>query len=389
VRYYSFFCWVFWTFWQHKPNKATLSQQRKWRIRLENVLRSATLYRDSQFAGLVGVTKTKRINDLAPSAEIAVAGGDAASAFVPAAYSASFRALGCGLRDDEKGARLTKLGENLAEAFDLTLRSGPGARSALATVLSDTPQVKVGTIRVLADGIRLRPINLSEPEHKLLKELLLRSAAGPERLNSEFDQRRSLSFALLMEIVQQAGMRNIFRLEPRTTIPQNSYIRSYRHILGYFAALSDLSASDLVRGAHMVYGWMPTTLDLMPRNPQITLEVGAGLLTRAKTEMLTDAQITDLRGLINNSVIGASKLLHFVAPDRYAIWDSKVCSFVLGRAATHHCVNNVGRYRNYLNKLDTLKTDVRFREFHRSVINKVGYQVSDLRAIELVMFCNT
>jgi hypothetical protein len=206
VRYYSFFCWVFWTYWQSKPKKATVSQQRRWRVRLENILRSATLYRDDQFGGLVGVTKAKRINSLATNAEITVAGGDAATAFVPANYSASFRALGCGLWDEEKGARLTRMGEDLAVAFDLTVRRSPISRSALDTVLSDSAQVKVGTIRALTDGIGLRPVKPGEPEHRLLKELLLRSSTGTERLNVEFDQRRSLSFALLMEIVQQAGI---------------------------------------------------------------------------------------------------------------------------------------------------------------------------------------
>src|SRR5580692_11290942 len=86
VRYYSFFCWVFWTFWQHHPKKATVSQQQKWRIRLENILRSATLCKDDQFGGLVGVTKAKRVNTLKTNSAITVAGGDAASAFVPANY---------------------------------------------------------------------------------------------------------------------------------------------------------------------------------------------------------------------------------------------------------------------------------------------------------------
>ena len=110
VRYYSFFCWVFWTYWKNKPKKGSVSQQRKWRVRLENILRSATLYKDDQLGGLVGVTKAERINNLSANAEITVTGGDAASAFVPAAYSASFKALGCGFWDEETQEQYNKGG---------------------------------------------------------------------------------------------------------------------------------------------------------------------------------------------------------------------------------------------------------------------------------------
>jgi hypothetical protein len=58
-------------------------------------------------------------------------------------------------------------------------------------------------------------------------------------------------------------MEDVFELESHTLIRQSSYIVSYPYLLGYFAK-STFDAADVVRGAHMVYGWMPTILVNIP-----------------------------------------------------------------------------------------------------------------------------
>jgi len=73
-------------------------------------------------------------------------------------------------------------------------------------------------------------------------------------------------------------------------------------------------AGDVVCGAHMVYGWMPTILELNG-----DLEAAAQTLNEAKAGRdITAQKITKVAATINNSFVGASKLLHFVAPkDRH------------------------------------------------------------------------
>ena len=188
-----------------------------------------------------------------------------------------------------------------------------------------------------------------------------------------------------------AEMRNIFDLEPHTQVLQdNSYIISYPHILSYFSALEAIGAADVVRGAHMVYGWMPTVLGLYPENPNKTLNEIAELLTKAKNnDPLSDAQIQDVASVVNNSLVGASKLLHFVAPHKYAIWDSKIYAFVHEKKANNYRVNNVDLYVKYLEALEGLEKKAGFGAFHQSINRKVGYEVSSKRAIELVMFLNS
>ena len=185
-------------------------------------------------------------------------------------------------------------------------------------------------------------------------------------------------------------MPDVFSLEPDTRIDiRNSYILSYPYIRNYFASKVPFDAEDLVCGAHMVYGWMPTALDLYPHTPNIDLEAGARLLTKARLQgSLEEKELKNLSALVNNSVVGASKLLHFVAPTSFAIWDSKIYKFLAEQAGHHYRVNDVGAYLDYLRKLETSRMDMQFPGFHKSVNRKLGYDVSGMRALELIMFLN-
>ena len=191
-----------------------------------------------------------------------------------------------------------------------------------------------------------------------------------------------------IRLFPEETMRDVFDLEPDTDVrPGNSYIRSYPHILSYFADKTTFDTADFVRGAHLVYGWMPTVLNLYPEPPNIDLAGGAALLTKARADgKLSDEEIARLAKLVNNSLVGASKLLHFVAPNDFAIWDSKIYGFNFEEKPYNHRVNKVKNYRTYLGTLSHIQKDVRFPAFHSSVNGKVGYAVSSLRAIELVMF---
>lgn len=190
--------------------------------------------------------------------------------------------------------------------------------------------------------------------------------------------------------MRQTVSESVFDCEPHPPIPKgNSYIVSYPHILAYFKHRELFDVADLVLGAHIAYGWMPTVLELHPGPPNITLDTGAQLLTGAKRcGVLANSEIEALASLINNSLVGASKLLHFVAPEKFAIWDSKIYAFIFRQEPYNYRVNSVVRYRDYLNTLATIQADGRFDQFHAAVNAKVGYDVSALRAIELIMFLN-
>ena len=184
-------------------------------------------------------------------------------------------------------------------------------------------------------------------------------------------------------------MKDVFELEPITTVQRNSYIISYPHICSYFKGRDILDAGDLVRGAHMVYGWMPTVLDVYPDQHGFSLSAGAELLNKVKKDCaINDDNLKKLKGLINNSLVGTSKLLHFVSPDHFGIWDSKIYAFVFEEKGWNHRVNKIPNYREYMQRVRDIIDRSGFRSFHESAIRKVGYDVSKFRAVELIMFLN-
>lgn len=186
-------------------------------------------------------------------------------------------------------------------------------------------------------------------------------------------------------------MTDIFALETETLIDRkSSYILSYPYLLSYFSSKQLIAAEDVVCGAHMVYGWMPTVLDLYPHSPNISLAEGADILNKAKNSgVLSDCEIEQLACLVNNSLVGASKLLHFVAPDFFPIWDSKIYTYLFRNKPYGYRIGDVSNYRLYLSRLDELRRDSRFGLFHDSVSNKVGYPISEIRALEVIMFHNS
>lgn len=185
-------------------------------------------------------------------------------------------------------------------------------------------------------------------------------------------------------------MRDVFQLEPTTTIDRaDSYVLSYRAIVNHFRSISEFSVSDFVLAAHAVYGWMPTILELGVDNLE-ELEAAVIALNHARRQRLSDEQIEELARVVNGSLVGAIKLLHFTAPDFYALWDSNVYGFVFENRKPHHYrLRDVRQYREFERTLQPLLNDSRFPQFHERVNEKVGYPVSRLRALDLVMFLNS
>ena len=205
VRYYSFFCWAFWTFEKHLRDRGTTefnpADQKRWLARLENLFRAATLHSNPDVVGLAGVSKAVPLRETDES--LAVDTTNVPSGFVPALYSASWRNLRCG-ESTARGVRLSEeLGRPLARAYQETLERAASKRE-IEMLLSQAPTVPAALVRKLADAMGLRPIAPGEPEHRELRELLFRTER--QSLNPEWrslDASRSRSLALLLEFGRQ------------------------------------------------------------------------------------------------------------------------------------------------------------------------------------------
>ena len=167
----------------------------------------------------------------------------------------------------------------------------------------------------------------------------------------------------------------------------DSYLLSYPYLVQHFRRMSVVDQEALVVGAHAVYGWMPTVLEFKGKSVSEALTDTASLLNAVKHGTRLDEQQLDLaKSLINNSVGGLSKLLHFINPDLYPMWDSNVYRFIVGERGHPYQINNVGAYLSYVGNCDELIRHQVFGEVHRSVEAAVRYPVSAYRAAELVMF---
>jgi hypothetical protein len=104
-----------------------------------------------------------------------------------------------------------------------------------------------------------------------------------------------------------------------------SYDVSYPEFLRYFEHATPLNRHHVIIAANFAYGWMPTILKSLSEN----LENAVAVLNRARDgELLQHQDIKVLSDAINGSTVGASKVLHFAAPRVFAIWDSRVASYL-------------------------------------------------------------
>ncbi len=89
-----------------------------------------------------------------------------------------------------------------------------------------------------------------------------------------------------------------------------------------------------------------------------------------------------LKNSINNSLVGPSKLLHFINPEIFAIWDSRVSRYIENNV-------NMALVRNYIdyhNNIRQLIANEQFARVHKAINEYIGYPVSGMRACEYVMY---
>ncbi len=165
---------------------------------------------------------------------------------------------------------------------------------------------------------------------------------------------------------------------------RDTYHVSYRSFVEYFSQRQELNLGDLIIGANFTYGWMPTMMTFKSNE----FERCVDLLNAVKSgKRLTNQELMILKGLINNSLVGTSKLLHFVNPNKYAIWDSRVCTFLKNRAYKQF-IERPEVYQSYIALCDRVVSNKAYIEVHKRFEEKVGYLASFYRSLEQIMYMN-
>jgi len=183
-------------------------------------------------------------------------------------------------------------------------------------------------------------------------------------------------------------MSELAEAEQHTTfVKTNSYLRSYRAFITYCASRVPLTVDDLIIATHFTYGWMPTKLDLYFDDAETDLGEVTTLINQVRARgTVTAAELHKLRAVINHSLVGTSKVLHFANPQAFPIWDTKVYAYLTGQRPYAYRVEQIPVYLEYVRLCEMLAADSLFAPMHDSVNTKLGYPVSAYRALELIMF---
>jgi hypothetical protein len=185
--------------------------------------------------------------------------------------------------------------------------------------------------------------------------------------------------------VKRVSLEQIIRDEEKVQFqPDDSYLQSYAEFVAYFAGLEEITRHNLIIAANFVYGWIPSILVFKSQDFDLAVAV---LNAVKRGRMISEQELLVLRNLIDNSMVAVSKLLHFVRPDLYVIWDRRVYTYVNG----HYSQYQIQKPGNYLALLDNCREIAHDRSFtpaHASMNRKIGYKVSPYRAMELVMYWN-
>lgn len=160
-----------------------------------------------------------------------------------------------------------------------------------------------------------------------------------------------------------------------------TYLTTYPYIIDFFQKLPAINPTELIIGNAVVYGWMPTTMNIRENY----LEDMLAPLNRLKqaNQLLGSEEFEQLKKLVNNSVTGTSKLLHFINPAIYPIWDSRINRFINGQAKA---TNSVEKYEAYLQNFQEISQDARFAQVVNSLQEKLDYPITPARAFEMLMY---
>lgn len=164
----------------------------------------------------------------------------------------------------------------------------------------------------------------------------------------------------------------------------NRYDTSYQEFLKFFKD-RQIDKHNLILGCYFTYGWMPTILKNFD-STKINDSIINALNGVKDGKELNHEDLTIIKEILNNSIIGASKLLHFINPKLYPIWDSRVCGFIYDDKKNHSFVNNVSRYEQYVSKIKSLSEDTKIQQMCKNVRFKLNCELTNIRVIELIMF---
>ncbi len=191
---------------------------------------------------------------------------------------------------------------------------------------------------------------------------------------------------MLTELIDNVTINKLEIDEKKITIDrESSDLISYVEFIKYFEDIDVLSIHNLIIGINFTYGWMPTIFNFKSKEFDNALNI---LNLAKKGVRPNDKELNTLKKCFNNSLVGTSKLLHFINPNRFAIWDSRIYRYLKSEEPHKYRVENTKSYIDYLAFCDTVINRIEYSTIHKSLEDKIGYQMTKYRTIDLLMYLN-
>jgi hypothetical protein len=173
-----------------------------------------------------------------------------------------------------------------------------------------------------------------------------------------------------------------------------TYLATYANIRSLATTPGHIGVARFNQLATMVYGWMPriVRIDQGHLMPALAAVAAAQLATPATVHAVPILALAECL----RSLVGASKVLHFVNDTVFPIWDSKIETFRLGGNLPHGQMTRIENYLAYVDEVHAIRADPGFAPFLSNVtaamdarLTAIGippYAVSEIRAIEAAAF---
>ncbi|MBI5293180.1 MAG: hypothetical protein HY872_14995 [Chloroflexi bacterium] len=173
-----------------------------------------------------------------------------------------------------------------------------------------------------------------------------------------------------------------------------TYLATYPSIRALGTAPGPVTLERFHQIATMAYGWMPRIVRLDSNFIEDALAASIAAQT-ATPETLAAVPFSAIASCLH-SVVGASKVLHFINPAVFPIWDRGIEQFRLHGELTDAHMNDVANYLEYAGEVHHIRHEAAFPEFFvqfnaalNSRLAALGidpYDVSGVRAIESAAF---
>ncbi len=160
----------------------------------------------------------------------------------------------------------------------------------------------------------------------------------------------------------------------------DTYLFTYPYFIEYFKQIEVFNELNIIIASSSIYSWMPTVLNLNKKYLNKVIKI---LNNNNRIISKTDLEILKL--FINNSLVGASKFLHFYNPNIYPIWDSKICEYFFDKSH-QYIISKIDNYLEYFNYCNVFIKENSFNNILDILNTKLNYNISKIRALEMLIF---